>query len=344
MTQAWRQLTVKILNLKGSLASPNIHEEKDNVGSLAPVRELYYRRLASKILDEGSHLIKDSHDKSRTLRVEELIQMIRASGEVSALLWAQKAHMTPSKVDIGGKFLFNNDSPSIKAHSCMCLDSMDCQYNGRDVMLVIEPALFASGDMDDKTTRVWMPAIGWFSHESLDGTKANAASPTEGTCDTTTEAKRSQDVVGSQLERPTKRSKHGHLFETESGPQEALPCPKATEAVDRIATLETLTNNAEEEASSSTLPIDSSFSPIQENQIPVDSRPAIEHRIPSAGEDGLFHKLPPAYATSESSRRQDGQTKTRQGSQRTNSSMEGEYRALKGGEEVEEMQVDEPVR
>ncbi len=315
LTQAWRHLTVKILNLKGSPASPDNHTETEDV-AMAQVRELYYRRLATRILDEGSHLIKDFHDKSRTIYLEELMQMIRASGEVSALLWAQKAHMTPRKVDIGGRFSFSNDSPSIKAHPCMCLDRMDGQYNGRDVMLVIEPALFASGDVGDKTARVWMPAVGWFSHESPDGTKANAlASPPEGTCDIAAETKRSQDVVSSQLERPTKRSKHGHLFDAESGPQEV----KGTEAVDKI---------------------NSSFSPIQEIRDPIDSRPALENPTPSVRKDGLLHQASLAHTTSEAPRSQDGQPKTPQDSHKTNLPTEGKNRAVKGGEEGDEMQVD----
>jgi hypothetical protein len=209
---------VKILNLNSSSVHASADKEKDDGGSLAQVRDLYYRRLARRISDEGSLLMEKLPENEEFARFEELAQMIRTAGEVSAVLWAQNAQMRPSKRDIEGEFIFGNDSTSIRAHPCMCLGKSNRQYDGRRVQLIIEPALFAAGSENGKNydqLKIRLPAIGWLSKEDPERTSPSPPPPKEGSDlpNTTKRGANANGDVGGDLERPSKRSKHAQVSE-----------------------------------------------------------------------------------------------------------------------------------
>jgi len=163
-------------------------------------------------------LIENFHGDERAARSEELLQMIRATGDISALLWTQNAQLRASKCDIEGEFVFNSDSTSIKAHPCMCLDKNNRQYDGRRVQLIIEPALLAAGDEDGKNydqLKIRMPAIGWLSKEDPERANPSQSAP-EGGVDLHNTVKRAttlEDDVDAEPERHSKRSKHAHVSE-----------------------------------------------------------------------------------------------------------------------------------
>jgi hypothetical protein len=209
---------VEILNLNSSSVHASADKERDDGGSLAQVRDLYYRRLARRISDEGSLLMEKLPENEEFARFEELAQMIRTAGEVSAVLWAQNAQMRPSKRDIEGEFIFSNDSTSIRAHPCMCLGKANRQYDGRRVQLIIEPALFAAGSENGKNydqLKIRMPAIGWLSKEDPERTSPSPPPPKESSDlpKTIERGANANGDVGGDVERPSKKSKHAQVSE-----------------------------------------------------------------------------------------------------------------------------------
>jgi hypothetical protein len=217
MTQKWRQMTVGILNLEDNPAYLSGKAESHGAGPIARVKEVYYRNLAQNIRGDGSFLLKGLNEDNSPTYCEELIDLIRATSEVSALFWVQKTKVTTSNSVMGKDLLFNIESPNIEAHSCMCLEKGSRQYDGRRVQLIIEPALFEMGDKGCKNHGQGImraPAIGWLSEEEPEQI-LSLPPPTESLDlhNTIKRAAISNDDVGGELERPSKRLKHAHVSE-----------------------------------------------------------------------------------------------------------------------------------
>ena len=241
-----------------------------------------------------------------------------------------------SPFDLGMEFKFSKHSRSLKAHPSMCLNRIH-EYEGHRAQLVLEPAIYACGNSDGKRYDQWkvrMPAIGWLSDDVPARTDRNPATPTEDLHDTIAEAGRSQDVVGSPVERPYKRLKYENDVTDEQ--QYVLSSPKGVQVVDRLVASEGLIEDAQMEASSSMSPLNGSLSLSQDNQYPIASLSADGDPIPLPGEeDDIFGKELIAHAISGSSERQDGQTETSQDFRRIGFPREDENRVLEqeeGGE------------
>lgn len=204
MTHAWQAATVKMLNLKDNSAGASAGEEKAEMEALARFRNAYYKRLAENIRGDAYFLLDGlDKDKSRT-RLEDLVHLIRTTGDLSAELCEQKAQMRSSKRDLRTEFLFSIDSPSIKARPCMCLETGDRRYDGRRVQLIPEPALLAAGNEDGKNydqSKIRMPGIGWLSKEDPKRITPSPSPPIEASDlrNTITNADGLYDGVGSNL-------------------------------------------------------------------------------------------------------------------------------------------------
>jgi hypothetical protein len=335
MTRAWRQLTAKILNLRDDSVDGNANEGEDGLESLAQVRGVYYEWLAEKIRGDAYYLLKGLDENRSRIRFEDLLQLIRTTGDLLAELWAQEVQMRLSSQDFEMETVFSSDSRLLRPHSCMCLDAMDRRYDGRKVMLVVEPGLYASGNKDDKyyeEWRPWMPAIIWLSEQDPQRIQSSTAAPTEDADNAITEAKRCLDATDSQLQRPSKRSKHEHAqfpHGTESERQDGLLSSQRVEAVDRLVASKGPVEDAKMETSSSKSSPNGSLSLSQANQYPVASLSAGGDQIPPPGEeDDIFGKELIAHAIGGSSERHDGQTKTSQDLHRTAFPKEDENRVL----------------
>ncbi|ERF72258.1 hypothetical protein EPUS_02145 [Endocarpon pusillum Z07020] len=334
MTRAWRQLTAKVLNLGDDSVVGNANEGEDGLESLARVRGVYYERLAEDIRGDAYYLLKGLDENRSRIRFEDLLHLIRTTGALCAELWAQEAQMRLSSQDFEMETVFSSDSQLLRPHSCMCLDAMDRRYDGRKVMLVVEPGLYASSNEDDKDYgewRPWIPAIIWLSEQDPKRIQSSTAAPTEDADDTITEAKRRLSAVNSQLQRPSKRSKHEHAHfpnETESERQDGLPSSQRVEAVDRLVASKGPVEDAKMEASSSNSPPNGSLSLSQANQYPVASLSAEGDPIPPPEEGHIFGKELIAHAISGSSERQDGQSKILQDFRRAGFPKEDKNRVM----------------
>lgn len=321
---------MKILNLGGSPAGHSVADQADSAKPLEKVRNEYYNWLAEKICDDGLLFLRDLDETQSSTCFEELVHIVQTTGDLSALLWAQKEHMEMRPFDIGmeSEFTFSKHSRSLKAHPSMCLNRVH-EYEGHRVQLVIEPAIYAFGNSDGKRYDQWkirMPAIGWLSEDVLKRTDRNPATPTEDLHNTIADAGRLQDVVGSPAERPYKRSKYENDVISEQ--QYVLSLPKEVQAVDRLVASEGLVEDAKMEASSSNSPPNGSLSLSQANQYPVASLSAEDDPIPPPEEDDIFGKELIAHAVSGSSERQDDQTKTLQDFHRIGYLKEDENRVM----------------
>jgi hypothetical protein len=313
---------VKILNLNGRSVDPSADINQDDAESLAHIRDLHYRRLARRIKDEGSSLIEEPDRNEQAAREDELLDMIRATGDISTLLWMQNAQLRPSKDDIDGDFIFSNDSTSVKAHPCMCLDENNRQYDGRRVQLIIEPALLAAGDEDGKNydqLKIRLPAIGWLSKEDPDRNNPNQSAAEEGAGphNNLKHTVVSNDDVDGELERPPKRLKHTHvsgvLPEVDSPRQnyeerqEPTPSADSMEGVSKLASSYDGSEGKQVEATNSTLQSSESVSPNED--LPVE--PSQNNAIPTPRdkEEPLI-KQQPATASLSSSVTSDRQINT----------------------------------
>ncbi len=300
ITHAWRHMTVKLLNLDANSEVFDADKETGDVLPLARVRDSYYDQIVQKIHRDASVLVS-SLDEDRSLRTfQELKHLVRTAGDVSALLWAQKAQMRWSKYNLGSEFTFSVDSSSVKAHPCMRLDSENHQYDGRRVQLVIEPAIFASGNEDGKNYDQWkvrLPAIGWLSEEDPDRSTPSR-SPSPGTFDLSAvvNADGTYDSCASQHERPAKRPKYGVESETLSqthSVEQADGEPKHTdraEDVSEVALSNTNPKNAEMDASSSALASFDFSSTIEDKHV-IAPPSSDSIRDPSCGDKAeAFHE------------------------------------------------------
>jgi hypothetical protein len=315
---------VKILNLNGRSVDPSAGINQDDAESLAHIRDLYYRRLARRIKDEGSSLIEEPDRNEQAAREDELLDMIRATGDISTLLWMQNAQLRPSKDDIDGDFIFGNDSTSIKAHPCMWLDKNNRQYDGRRVQLIIEPALLAAGDEDGKNydqLKIRLPAIGWLSKEDPDRNNPNQSAAEEGAGPHSTlkhTAVSNGDVDGEH-ERPPKRSKHAPvsevLPEVDSARQnyeerqEPTPSAAGMEGTNEVASSYDDSEGEQGETTDSSFQSNEHASP-NEDSIAVSGR---NNAIPRPREEeAALSAHPPASASPSSSVPLDRQISTRQ--------------------------------
>jgi hypothetical protein len=213
-------MTVKVLDLKNNRTGPNADAgcEADGVETLSQVRDSYYKQVARKIRQDASLLVQKVQERDELTRYDELVEVIQASGEVSILLWAQKAQTKWIKSDTGGKFIFDNASQSVKAHSCMYLENGDRGYDGRRIQLVIEPAIYAFGNEYGKNYdqgKLRLPAIVWLSKEDPEQPTPSLGTATEGPdlLGKAAGANGSNGDVDDYLERAPKRQKIGPVSE-----------------------------------------------------------------------------------------------------------------------------------
>lgn len=250
MTHAWRQMTVQVLNLDDDKAAVGAAKDTDNVQTLAQVREEDCERIAEDICDHASYLLRPLDEIASRSQFEDLVYIIRTARDLSAMLWAQKTHMFTRKLDQDGSLIFRTDSASIRAHPCMCLDKSDHQFDGRPVQLVIEPAIYASGNEDGKNYDQWkvrLPAVGWLSKENTEHA----------------------EEVSSEPERPAKRPKFDHVPETVSQAypgqanqelKDESPLPDGTEGISKLDPLKEHSDSTAADHSTSQLAGDSSGS------------------------------------------------------------------------------------
>lgn len=220
MANTWRQMTVKVLDLGDTPAGTNAAEESVGVVPLAQVKDSYYRQLAENFRGDACFLLKSLEETDSADRSTELIRIIRAIGRVAGILWSQKARTISSKHDIRNECLFDRDSRTIQAHSCMVLEEGDRQYDGRRVELIIEPAVYAAGNEDGQNydqLKVRLPAIGWLPKERTEWTPLSSTAMDQ--------IGSTNDDATNQQERPAKRAKYQEVF------QALLEAPPQTESV-----------------------------------------------------------------------------------------------------------------
>lgn len=222
MTHAWRQLTMKILNLEPSAAVPSAGKDTNDVHRFARVRDSHYDRIVERIHGDGSLLLDGLDEDSALRRRDELEQMIRKVGDVSALLWSQKAQTRWSILDFDRPFEFHARLQIVKAHPCMCLDEESHRYDGRRVEIVIEPAILALGSEEGKNydqQRTRLPALGWWPEKDPEQTTPGPPPPKDALDLRSAHAgavKTCNDGA-SQHERPAKRQKYGEKSANRSG-------------------------------------------------------------------------------------------------------------------------------
>lgn len=133
---------------------PNVHLESPQN------KERFYVDHAERF-DSGLArvLLRDSDTRKR---VEELSEIIRIAGELSASLWKQKIFIECWSLEELQNVPFSVASREMRAHHAHGLEDKDTKLDGGQVRMVVQPALLAFGNEEGKNYteyKVWAKAV-----------------------------------------------------------------------------------------------------------------------------------------------------------------------------------------
>lgn len=125
-------------------------------------KEDYYNRYATGFESSSAKVLFRPDDG--TQRVQELLEIIRTAGKISASLWKQKIFFECWGMEKFRDIPFSAASEVMRAHSTHGLEDNDTRFNGRQIYMVVQPAIVAFGNEEGKNYheyKVWAKAVVW---------------------------------------------------------------------------------------------------------------------------------------------------------------------------------------
>ncbi|KDB20986.1 hypothetical protein H109_07065 [Trichophyton interdigitale MR816] len=153
----WRSQLLRFLTKpqpgspESSLASPRIIES--------------YSTGRAKLFLKGPIRLLLEAPKPRTIQYEcldDLCHIFACAMQLSLSLWCQRTQMACNSVFAGNTRAFLHTDPSMIAHRLHQLDEGENKLDGKEILLIIQPAVVAFGNEDGENydkQKIWSPAI-----------------------------------------------------------------------------------------------------------------------------------------------------------------------------------------
>lgn len=100
----------------------------------------------------------------------QLLEIFRSTGELFSRLWSQRAYICVVGLEEFSNHPFELESGVLEAHAMHKLERGDTSMDGRQIQVVVEPAIFAWGNERGESYdayKVWATAVVCMSPSDL---------------------------------------------------------------------------------------------------------------------------------------------------------------------------------
>jgi hypothetical protein len=161
MQNQWRAITVRMISTQSDELASSIAGSAHT--SVQDWKEAAYTTFSEQVVTSGKSLLRHVDAQEAETRSSELIALFQRAGKLACQLQSQyvktRVLFSPHEMD-----RFSVDSDTMEPHTSMGIEQGDHSWDGKEIDLVITPAVLAYGNEHGENYsnfKVWSKAVVW---------------------------------------------------------------------------------------------------------------------------------------------------------------------------------------